>query len=810
MKWLKKIIGGLFILILAVLFLVLIIINPFGPSPLNKYQTDGQLILSGLKEPVKVLRDENGMAYIYAKNMDDLLMAQGFIAATDRLFQMELTKLFASGRIGELAGVSAKPIDVTMRTLGFRRQAQTHVKLLNAEAKQFVNRYIEGVNAFIRGRPKEIPLEFKLAGIKPGLWTPEDVLAIVYYMGWNSAANLPHEIVAQMLVEKLGYAKAAEIFPLNINPEEPAASETRLRTDGYSIVRLGLPAMKLLLSSLSSGRLHIGSNNWVVAPGRSQSRKPILANDPHLDSRMLPGPWYPCALILPDNRAVGVTIPGTPGVTIGRTSHVAFGVTNAYGDMQDLFIETVDPEKADHYLEGDRSFAFETIEETLKFKDKNAPDGYTTETLRIRKTHRGPVVSDVLPPLKTNTVLTFRWSAFENMEPSLGFERFFACRNAEEFREALRYVNQISLNYVFADMNGHIGWHVTGRLPIRSKGGGELPYPVKGSKDHWQGWVPFEEMPHAMNPSKGWIGTTNHMTTGQICPYYYSNCFASTYRQQRLMAIMDEANSTSAQDHWQYQRDIVNMKAKRLAPIMARILLKYDDTKTLGEILNTWDMKDDADQPAPTVFHALYSELAQLTYKDELGTDLTHAMLKDLYFWDQRLAQMIESGKSPWFDNVQTPDAVESLEDILHQAASDVMVRMKKSAGDDPQKWLWGNQHQYDFFSPIARKGAAKKWLGGGTHPADGSGDTLNRAKYDHHNLSEIQFMASLRMVADLGDADKILAVLPGGVTARQFHPHTTDQIEPFLNGKEVYWWFSDKQIQSHAKHSLLLQPPME
>jgi penicillin amidase len=808
MKWLKAMVLGVAAVIFVAAVLVLVVVNPFGPSPLNTYQTQGALNLAGLSRPARILRDELGTPYIHAQNIEDLILAQGFACAQDRLFQMTLTKLLASGRIGELAGAQARASDARMRTLGFRRQAQAHFQALDDRTRLLLQRYADGVNAFIRQCAGEIHLEFRLAGIRPEPWEPVDSLTILYFMGWNSAANIQHEIVGRMLVERLGPERAAEIFPLNLNPaENETAPGAASRPGGDAATHVGFERLQALLSQLADPPLRLGSNNWAVAPQRSRSAKPIVAGDPHLTANMLPGPWYPCGLILPDNRAVGATIAGTPGIAVGRTRFIAFTVTNAYGDAQDLYIETVDPRNPDQYMEGDHAIPFETIEETLQFKDKQAPNGIVRETLRIRRTRRGPVVSDLLPGLAGDPVMTIRWSSFEGLEPSLGFDAFLEARNVEEFRRALAAVDQIMLNYVFADTAGNIGWQVSGRLPIRDPGGGELPWAVRSDRDNWRGWVPWEQMPQAANPPAGWVGTSNHKTTTRDCPYYYSNYFATSYRQERLIQLMAGATATAAQDHWQFQRDPVNLKAWRIAPIMARALIAQDETRDVGRILDKWDGIDSSDQAGPLLFHSLFNELARQTFTDELGEALTQAMLANGYFWEQRLAQMIESGRSVWFDDVRTTDTVESFDSLLQRSALAVRGRLQKRLGGAPADWRWGDVHRYEFIHPLARTGLLKRLLGGGVHAADGSGDTLLRSKSPYDDLATVDVMASLRMVADLGDGDKVLAVLPGGVTGRLFHPHAADQIEPFLDGRERYWWFSDQAIQDHTRTTLVLNP---
>ncbi|MEJ2221553.1 MAG: penicillin acylase family protein [Desulfobacterales bacterium] len=807
MKWLKRVLGLVLILIIAAVIAVAIIINPFGASPLNTYTKDESLVLPGLKAPVTVHRDEKGMAFIYAQNMEDLWMAQGFVAAQDRLFQMELTKLFASGRIAELAGEKARDLDIKMRTLGFYRNAAKHAGLLNDNGRAFMQKYVDGVNTFIETRPQNIHLEFRLAGIKPSLWSSADSLMLLYYMGWNSAGNIGTEIIAQMLVEKLGPARAAEIFPLNINPDDEPSQKADSSLPFVHAARLGAALDKKLLSYLEAGPLKIGSNNWVTGPLLSPGGKPIVANDVHLDTTMVPGIWYPCGLITPNLRAVGVTVPGIAGMAVGRTEHTALGVTNSYGDTQDLYVESLDPENPGNYLEGQKSIPFEVIEETLKIKDKTAPGGFREEKIKIRLTGRGPVISGIMPGLKTDKVISMRWSSFEAMAPSIGFERLIECKTVSEIRQALKDVNQIALNFVFADSRGNIGWQPTGKLPVRTQGESLVPYVVKDANDNWTGWIPWEDMPHTVNPPRGWIGTCNHLTVRRDYPYHYTTHASPSYRYRRLSELMGAPGKKPVEDHWRFQRDTVNLMARQIAPIMARALLAHEDTKTMGRILTEWDFSDHPDKTAPSVFQSVYREFALRVYADELGEALAIAMLNNWYFWQERLQKMVLENKSSWFDNINTAGRRETRDDLFHQAGLDAMKYMGTNLGDNPAKWQWGKVHRHEFLSPIRRSGAGRLWLGGGSHPAAGSGETLYRGIYEFNQPFKVKVSASLRMVADLADPHKILAVLPGGVSGRQFDPRTTDQIAPYMNGDKVYWWFSDKAIKEHTRHTLNLNP---
>jgi penicillin amidase len=560
-------------------------------------------------------------------------------------------------------------------------------------------------------------------------------------------------------------------------------------------------------SYLERGPLRVGSNNWAIGSRLSNSGKPIVANDPHLDSRILPGPWYPSGIILPDLRAVGVMIPGIPGMVVGRTSHFAIGVTNAYGDAQDLFVETLDPRDPDRYMEGEKSLPFKIAEEKLKIKDKEAPGGIREEKIKIRFTRRGPVVSGVLSRLKTKKVMTLRWAPFENMGPTLGIKEVMFARSVEEIRKALQRVNVIMLNFVFADTKGNIGWHVSSRLPIRSEGDGSLPHAVKDSRDHWTGFVPFDENPRRYNPERGWIGTCNHYTVGPDFPYYYSSRVSASYRYERLIQLLSVPGKKSQDDNWRYQQDTLNLMAKRIAPLMINALTAHEDTKKLGQILSGWDYHDDTGKAGPTIFQTVYKEFARLVFRDELGDDLAKIMLDQWTYWQERLEEMALKGDSPWFDNVETKDTKETRDDLFHKAALSAVEEIGSRLGEEPEKWQWGELHRIEFVSPIRRKGFGKDLVGGGSHPFPGSAETLCRGMYDFSDSYTVTVSDSLRMVADLGDEEKVLAVLPGGVSGRLFDPHTTDQIDSFVSGGKSYWWFSDKAIKTHARNTLTLMP---
>jgi penicillin G amidase len=586
---------------------------------------------------------------------------------------------------------SPEDLDIRHRTLGFHRQAEVLAENLAPEDQRLLENYIAGINAYIQTGADSYPLEFKLAGIAPEPWTVADSLSILYYMSWDSSANLKSEIIAQMLIERLGAARAGEIFPLNINPDDerhPAEADLPA-----SAAAIKISADAMLMGFLHNGAKEIGSNNWVTGPAQSGGGKPIVSNDPHLETGILPGIWYPAGIITPDLRIVGVHIAGLPVMPIFRNEHVAVGITNAYGDVQDLYIETVDPANPDHYLEGKNSIPFTIIGETLKIRDKNEKSGFREEPVEIRYTRRGPVVSDVLKGLDTDKVMSLRWAPYEPMKSRLGVAAFMRARSVDEIRRCLTGFDVIMLNFVFGDTAGNIGWHVSGRLPIRSEGDGTIPTAVTDGADNWVGFVGFDEMPQAYNPDKGWLGTCNHNTVTRDFPYYYSTFLSPSYRYRRLKQLMEEPGVKTAKDHWAFQRDTVNLMAERLVPFMVDTLADADETKELAEILRQWNRRDDIDAAGATIFHAVYERFAWHTFVDELGEDLAKTMLGTWYFWQERFEQMVVTDRlDHWFDDITTTDKTETKQDILIRAAMEATGRSCRNPGEQSGQMAMGKR----------------------------------------------------------------------------------------------------------------------
>jgi len=773
----------------------------------DQYQRDGVLRLAALDAPVRVVRDELGVPYIHAQSLDDAFRAQGFVTAQDRLFQLEITRYLSHGRLAELIGEPGLDMDVRVRVAGVPRHARRHAALLQGEERRRRELYLEGMNAYIREHADEHPVSLRLLGVKPEPWSVEDTVTLNYFLNLVSSANLDAEVVSQTIVDRVGPQRAAEISQLTVNPDDE--SEQAGRPAGSAgVVRL----QTVVGSAREPWPLRLGSNHWVTGPKRSAGGAPIVVNDPHMDSRTLPGNWHPIALITPGLRAVGVAGAGIPGLGVARTDRIAYGVTNSYGDVMDLFVETEDPANPGHYLEGEDSVPFEIIEETIRVRARGSEAGFRDVPLHIRLTRRGPVISDheamlgFAMQMARGKLLSLRWSVPETMRPDdSGGTDVMLARSVAEAGERIARVNA-PYNYVVADVDGNIAQFTAGRVPVRRVGDGSTPLPVTGAADAWAGMIPFAQMPGVVNPPRGWAGTANHRTLPADYPYAYSTYFAASWRYRRMLELLDGPAPISAEDHWRFLWDAKNTMAAKLAPVMARALAAHTDTRDMAELLTAWDAVDDPDAVAPTIFQATYREFARLTFADELGAEVAALMLDSFYYWHERLARLSGDNDNHWFDDVTT-DARETRDELFYRAALLARAELSERLGPDMHDWRWGAVHVVTFFGPIIPGKAAAALLGGGTSPKAGSGETLNRGSYRYAEPFDAVFIASLRFVADLGDPDKVMGLVSGGVSGRQFDPHLKDQLDAWKSGEPRYWWFSDEAIRAHAVSELTLEP---
>jgi penicillin amidase len=781
----------LIILLILVLFTIAGIVYV---KNINNFQREGTIKISKNKLPIQIHRDENGIAYIIAENKEDAIRGQGFVLAQDRLFQIEFYRALIKGEAASLVGSSMLQSDIKMRVLNLVGNAKRSYKYLDLETKEMLDWYCEGFNEYLKVGKDEFPIELSLLGMKPKSLSPQEIISITHFIGLFHSQNLDDEVLSLNLAARTN--KASLLLPISINLDRTKKLE--FITDSLSLAFSNTNNkswQKLINPMFSYPKL--GSNNWAISGEKSNSGKPILSNDPHIDARMLPGLFYPIGLFCPEFKAVGIATPGIPGIISGRNEYVSFGVTNGYGDSQDLFIEQTE---GDFYLQENVKVPFKIRKETIAIKDSIDIE------LKIRYTQRGPIISDFpVFNILTNDVVSLRWSLAETKSNSIGLDRLLETKNVAEFREGLKGMDNMFFNYAIADVEGNIAHQATGLVPVRRNKTGEVP--SKGNaKDNWLGFISKDSLPNMVNPERGWIGTANNDTRPDDYPYYYSNHFSPYYRYQRITELLSENKKFTADDLWQMIFDVKNMQAAILTPIFVSALEKENDTKDIAAVLKNWNYKDDINEVGASVYNVLYNELLYLILNDELPDDLEDLYWENIYYWNQKVDAFIVS-KHNFIDNIQTPKK-ETLNELIIAAGFKTKKLLIERLGDNQQDWTWGKIHTVQFASPIRKEGIGSEWLGAELLPKAGSNQTLNRGGFvkNTDRKFETSWFSSFRMIADMNDDEKLMGILSGGSSARIFHPYHKSQLENWKKGEWIPYWISEEKVLQHSKYQLILE----
>jgi len=783
-------------LLLAFLLILLLLstIGFFWIKNANNFKRDGKFEITVNESPIEIIRDENGIAYVIAENKPDAIRGQAFVTAQDRLFQIEFYRAIIKGEAAQIVGASMLESDIQMRVLNLYGNAEKSFQYLDNATKEVLTWYCEGFNEYLKVGVDEFPLELSLLGIKPEPLKPVDIISVTHFIGLFHSQNMEDEVLSLNLAAYM--EDANELLPLSINLDrtKPLKSDTTTLTTKIS------SKQNFLAKSLPNPLLpypKLGSNNWAISGGKSQTGKPILANDPHVDARVLPGTFYPVGIICPTFKAVGIAIPGIPGLLSGRNEFVSFGVTNAYGDSQDLFIEEIE---GDFYIQHGEKVPIKKRKEIIVVKDSLDVE------LEIRSTERGPIISD-FPIFKilTYDAVSLRWSLAETKSSSMGLDRLLETKNVSSFREALEGIDNMFFNFVIADTEGNIAHQSTGLVPIRTNGVGAVPQ-MGNQENTWQGFIPKSDLPHMINPERGWVGTANHDTRPDEYPYYYSSHFSPYYRYMRLKEFFSNGNKLAAKDLWDLIFDVKNMQAESLTPLFVKNLKEDERTTELAEILNAWNQEDEINEVGASIYTVLYNELLYLILNDELPDEVEKMYWENVYYWNQRLDSIILSDHY-FIDNIQTPEK-ETLAELIVEAGIRTNNILKERLGENKENWTWGKLHTVYFYSPIKKEGWGSELLGAELLPKQGSNQTLNRGGFvkNKEHIYETGWFSSFRMVADMSDKEKIMGTLSGGSAARILHPYYKSQLESWKTGKWISYWFSEEKIMEHAQFRLLLE----
>ncbi|MFJ6863771.1 penicillin acylase family protein [Streptomyces termitum] len=813
-------------------------------------QVAGELSVAGLHGRVTVARDASGVPQIYADDPHDLFLAQGFVHAQDRFWEMDVRRHITSGRLAELFGESQVETDSLIRTMGWRRVAEREIALLDPRSRANLDAYAAGVNAYLADRrgadlSVEYPL-LELGGLDytPAPWTPADSVSWLKAMAWNLNATLSDQVRHALLATTLTDAQVDSLFPTydfsrwrpivepgdsqGTVPAAPAGAGASATGAAAGAARAAygpmagasdaLAGIDQVLGPRGSG---IGSNSWVVAGSRTTTGKPLLANDPHL-SPSLPGVWYQgglhCTTTGPScpYDVSGFGFAGMPGVIVGHNRDIGWGVTNLAPADTDLFVERV---TGSTYQYKGAQRPLETRREVLKVA--GGPD----RTITVRSTVHGPLISDAFPKAKwvategripgvertggAEYAVAMRWSA---LDPGRTMDAVFRLNTAgdwDSFRAAAALFSSPAQNLVYADRRGHIGYQAPGRIPVRGKGEGRWPVPGWTGEYDWRGFVPFDALPRSFDPASGYIVTANNAAAGPQYPYNLTRNWGDGYRSERIARLIEGAGKLDAAAMQRIQLDDRNENAAVLTPHLLAVT-PGEKARPAQDLLRGWDFGQGADSAPAAYFNAVWSNLLKLTFYDELDGNRAQLHVDGGGLWYDIVRELLTAPDDPWWRNSRDPRGLRTRDDVLRAAMDDAAKELSGRLGADPSQWRWGALHTLTLRNDTLGTGgpAPVQWLlnhepvevGGGSATVDATG-------WDASQGYEVNWVPSMRMVVDFADFDASRWINLTGASGHAFHDTYADQTELWRRGETLPWPSTRSAVTAATKDLLTLRP---
>ncbi|GAB7546329.1 penicillin acylase family protein [Cupriavidus sp. 8B] len=816
MRWLKRLTW--LVLTLAVLLLV----GAFGAyvwyRQASQPQTAGTLKLTGLRDGVSIVRDRHAVPHIKAANAQDAYFALGFLHAQDRLWQLQMSKRIVSGRLAEILGPSALDTDRFLRTLGVRRNAEAILSQSSAETRAVLQAYADGVNAYIDGHKGPLPPEFLILRTRPEHWEPADTLAWQTMMAWDLGGNWTQETLRMRLAQVLPVARINELLA-------PYPGDRPLRTMDYGNLYRHLAPLATAMARVEqrapAGYVEgMGSNNWVVSGAHTRSGKPLLANDPHLGLQA-PALWYFAQLQAPGLDVTGATLPGMPAVVLGHNQRIAWGFTNTAPDVQDLYIERLQPGSTQRYQTPDGWADFITRTETIHVK--GAPD----VKLSVRETRHGPVISDAAEPVATAAaplgaqyVVAFQWTALRaddrTVQAGLALNR---ATDWASFLAALRDFHSPQQNIVYADVDGNIGFIAPGRVPLRRADNdlkGLAPAPGWDARYDWTGFIPFEQLPRSFNPPEGVIATANQKIVEDDYPYFLTSEWTVAYRYQRIRTLIDATERHTMDSFGAIQKDTLSLAVRDALPLLLASPFASNPAlpqreRALIESLRKWDGDMQAGLSEPLVATAWLRELSRVLFEDKVGDTLFNRL------WEQRNVQqpMLNVLRNPrgqgafWCDDSKTPTQ-ESCDDAIASAWRLAIADLDRRYGGKPERWRWGKAHAArSEHKPFGKQ----PYLAGLFNVKVPSGGDTYTVNVGRHNLRdeaapfESVHAASLRAIYDLSDLAESRFMDSTGQSGNVMSTHYRDWTDKWAAVQYITMAPGRRAPGNEAFDTLVLQP---
>lgn len=771
-------------------------------------QLEGSTFVSALKRSVQVDRDQFGVPTITAESMDDLLVAQGFVMAQDRLWQMDLIRRSATGELSEILGRVTLEADKENRLLGLKQAAEAAVAAMPAERRVEVEAYARGVNAYIEQRRGRLPWEFTVLGYEPRPWTAADSALVHAYMYRILAETWEWELSRAKVTASVGAARARDLFvvdspydrvivgdaPAPASGSKPAAAlrkAARAQPLVSDRAKVYASAAMALEASVGDFELRAGSNNWVVSGAHTYSGKPLLANDTHLPNDV-PSIWYMAHLKAPGYNAKGFCLPGGPLVVIGHNERIAWGFTNNGADVQDLYVETFNPQNPKQYRVNGKWV--DAVVRTELIKVKGAAD----EKMEVMVTRHGPIVHR-----EGKDAYALKWTALQPGGLGTAHAEASRAHNWQEFLGAMRRVTGPAQNAVYADVDGNIGFIVAANVPIRKKGDGSVPVPCDTDDCEWKGYIPFEELPQVLNPPSGMIATANARVAGPAYKPFLTDRWYEPWRTNRIYDLLEgHQGKFKAEDFIAIQTDIASLPhvllGKQLQEALTKAAPQDARVKTIAAQLANWDGNARRDSQVLPLIEYLRRDLVR---------ELLRPWLKDAtaqYQWSRGwtfLLNTLQGRPAMWL-----PPEYKSYEALIVASADRAVRQLEKDArarGDsdaaNPQSWTWGDVVPLQMLHPFGRSGFLRRHLSISGLAQDGTGSSVKQTGRT--------FGPAMRFVADLADSDKSLMNITLGQSGQYLSKNYRDQFAYWYEGRGLPSAFTERAEAAARRHRLTLTP---
>ncbi len=768
---------------------------------------DGEVSLPELKQEVTVDRDLWGVPRLRAGSLEDLVTAQGYVVAQDRLWQMDILRRAAAGELSEIFGAAAIETDRENRMLGLKPAAEKCVAETDADTRAILQAYARGVNRYMEDRRDHLPMEFQVLKYTPRPWTPADSLLVGGYMYKVLTSSWEWELKRARVTEKIGPELARELYvadsPLDhpiVGVELPrqaaptgrkAAPATQKKAERNAAeTKAWASAARTLQQFEDEAEFAFGSNNWVVSGEHTYSGKPLLANDTHLELEV-PCIWYMLQLTAPGWNVKGFALPGVPLVIIGHNERIAWGFTNNGADVQDLFIETFNPENPREYKVNGKWVAAEIRKEVIRVK------GGANLTLDVAVTRHGPVVLREGP-----RGYALRWTATDAGGLSFGYPWLGQARNWEEFRAAMRRVTGPAQNGVYADVDGNIGFQVAANIPVRKNGHGEVPVPGDTDDHEWTGTIPFEELPMAFNPPGGIIATANARVVGPGYKHFLTENWMSPYRTDRLYALLGTKKKFHPQDFIEIQTDLFSLPHRMLAEHLLKAAEKHPPkdarARWLIEQFPAWRSR----ATAGSVEMSLLEFTRRILRKTILEAKLGDA---EMYRWwrsEVFLQNVLRDRPAHWLPRefAATGSVSDGYDALLSRSADEAVREMERRRNTEKVgRWSWGTLMPLSILHPLARSGFLRRHLSIGPIVQSGSSFSV---KQTGRSLGP-----AMRLVADLANLDNSLMNITMGQSGQYLSRHYKNQFPEWYEGRGIRSSFSDAAQDKARVNRLHLLP---